>query len=159
MKPTIESIPLVAEQKQPEGDAGDNNDPVIQDISFNTSLSRYEILSIKKKNRTKSLRRLQKLRKLSTSAGSNSSNAFVVDASKGSINLMIQQLKAYIFEIYLYKSNEEDANFGNDSQKLLQEINKQKIPDSRVQFLFDFEAFFNHICRDIYLKITYDAQF
>ena len=71
---------------------------------------------------------------------------------------MIQQLRANVFDIDLYKAIQEDANFGTDIQKLLQANKKQNIPDSLAQFLFDFKAFFNHICLDIRLKKTYDTK-
>lgn len=71
---------------------------------------------------------------------------------------MIQQLRVNVFDVDLYNAIEEDANFGIDIRKLLQPINKQNIHDSLVQILFNFEAFFNHICWDIQLKKTYDAQ-
>lgn len=81
---------------------GGNPKPVIQDYSSNTSLSQKEILSTKRKNPSKALRRLQNLRKLSTDTkSSNSYSASLADTSEGVVNLLIQLLKANIFEVEL----------------------------------------------------------
>lgn len=55
---------------------------------------------------------------------SNSSNASLADTSEGSVNLLIQQLKANIFEVYLLNSIKGDAQIGTDIQKMLVELNK-----------------------------------
>lgn len=90
----------------------------------------------KQKNHTGALRRLQKLHKLSTSTrSSNSYNASLADVSEGSVNLLIQQIKANIFEIDILNAIKEEAQLGIGIQKLLTEINMQKIPYSMVQFL------------------------
>lgn len=121
--------------------------------------SREEILAMKKRNPIEALRRLQNLRKLSNKTNSlNSSNAFVTDVSDGSVNLVIQPLKANVFNDGLFKAIDRDVKLGVDIQKLTLEINKQRIPNSLIQFLFEFEALFDHICRDIQLRKTYDAQ-
>lgn len=71
---------------------------------------------------------------------------------------MIQQLKDNVFDIDLHKAIEEVVKFETNIQSFLQEINKQRIPDSLVQILFVFKALFIHIFRDIPLKTTYDAH-
>lgn len=56
------------------------------------------------------------------------------------MDLLIQQLKANIFEVDLLNSIKGDAQIGTDIQNLLAELNKQRVPNPMVQFLFKFEA-------------------
>lgn len=57
-------------------------------------------MAIKKKNLEEALRHLQKLCRLSTKTNSsNSYNVLVVDVSESALNLMIQQIKANIFDV------------------------------------------------------------
>ncbi|CAI8584315.1 unnamed protein product [Vicia faba] len=77
------------------------NDHMIQDTSFNISLSREKILVIKKKNPLEALRRLQKLRKISASIGS--SNTSVTNAFEDCVNLMFQQLRDNVLTLISIK--------------------------------------------------------
>lgn len=45
-----------------------------------------------------------------------------------------------------------------DIQKLLVELYKQRVLDSKVQLLFEFEAYFNQVFWDINLKKTYNTR-
>ncbi|CAI8598094.1 unnamed protein product [Vicia faba] len=144
---------------QPEANKGEKTNSTVTNLSSNTSLSQEEILAIKNKNHIEALRRLQKHCKLETRfKSSSSSNAPVSDESYGSVNLMIQQLRVIVFDVNLFKAIEEDANFKTDIHKLLKEINKQRILDSTIQFLFEFKDLFNHIYRYIQLRKTCDSQ-
>lgn len=79
------------------------------------------------------MRRIQKLCKLSTDTrSSNSSGALLGDVSEGSVNLLIQQLKVNILEVDLLNFIKGDAQLGIDIQKLLVELNRQRVSDSIV---------------------------
>lgn len=54
----------------------------------------------------------------------HSSDSPLVDTGNDAINLLVQQLKANIFEADLLVTIEEDANLMNDIWKLLVELNK-----------------------------------
>ena len=85
----------------------------VHDSMSNTSLIQEEILSLKRKNPIESLKRLQKLRKVSIgSKSSHSSDAPLADIENDSINLLIQQLKANIFEVGLLNDIEGDTRLG-----------------------------------------------
>lgn len=116
-------------------------------------------MAIKRKNQIEALRILQKLCKLSIDTrSSNSYDASLGDAGEGPLNLLIQQLKANIFEVNLLNAIEGHTQFGIDIKNLLAELNKQRVPYSMVQFLFEFEAYFDQVCRDINLKNTYNNR-
>lgn len=67
------------------------------------------------KNPSDAFRRLQKLRMLSTNKrSSNSYDVSLADASQGSVNLLIQELKANIFETNLFNAIECDTQLGID---------------------------------------------
>lgn len=90
-----------------------------------TSLSQIEIIALKRKNPTKILKRLQMLRRLSMDTKSaHSSDSPLDDTGNDAINLLVQQLKANIFKADLLIDIKEDANLGNDIQKLLAKLNK-----------------------------------
>lgn len=133
--------------------------PIIHDSSSNTSLSQEEILALKRNNPTKALKRIQKLHKFSTgSRSSQSSDALLADIGDNSMNLLIQQLKENIFKVYLLISIEGDAQLGFDIRTLLVDLNKHRVSDSMVQFLFEFEAYFDQVFRDIDLKRINNAS-
>lgn len=83
-------------------------------------------------------------RLLTGTRSSHSSIDSLADASEISVNLLIQQLKANIFEFDLLNAIKGDVHLGTNIQKLLVELNKQKVPDSMVQFLFEFKAYFEY---------------
>lgn len=84
-------------------------------------------------------------------------DASLADTGEGTMNLLMQQLKAYIFKVDLLIAIEGGAQFGIDIRKLLIELNKQRVPDSMVQLLFELEAYFDQVCLDIKLKKTYNT--
>lgn len=153
--PNVETVPT-EEKDQPTIVEENQAQPIIHDSSSNTSLGQEETLAIERKNPTESLRRLQKL--LSLSIGSRSSHfsdASLADVGEGSMNLLMQQLKANIF----LNAIKKDTQIGFEIQNLLVELNKLRVPDSMVQFLFEFEAYFDQVCRDIKLNKTYNNRF
>lgn len=67
-------------------------------------------------------------------------------------------MEANIFEVDLLNAIKGDARLGDDIQRLLAELNKQRISDTLVQYLFKFEAYFDQVCKDIDLKLTNNSQ-
>lgn len=92
------------------------------------------------------------------SKSSQSSDASLADTGDDLVNLLIQQLKANIFEFNLLGAIEGDARLGTSIRTLLAKLNQHRVFDSMIQFLFDFEAYFDQVCRDINLKRTNSVQ-
>lgn len=74
------------------------------------------------------------------------------------MNPLIQKLKANIFEADLMNTIEGDAQLGIDIWRLLDELNKKWVSDSMIQFPFEFETYFDQVCKDIDLKQTNNAR-
>lgn len=157
--PNIKIVPTEKEN-QPATVTEKQAHPVVHDSPSNTFLSQEEILDLKRNNPIGDLKRIQKLCKLSIgSKSSQSSDASLADISNDSVNLLIQQLKANIFEVDLLSAIEVDTQLGTDIQTLLDKLNQHRVSNSMVQFFFDFEAYLDQVCRDTDLKITNNTKF
>lgn len=130
--PNIEIVP-VTENDQPNNRQPKQTQADVHDSMSNTSLSLEEILALKIKKPTKALKRLQKIRKLSTrSRSSHSFDASLANNGNDSINFLIQELKANISKVDLLNAIEGDARLGDDIKSLLAELNKQQMYDALV---------------------------
>lgn len=70
------------------------------------------------------------------------------------VNMLFEQLKPHVFGVDLFKAIKKDTFIEFDIRHLLKQLGNHKLPDSLIQFMLDFEPFFDHICMDVRLKQT-----
>lgn len=64
------------------------------------------------------------------------------------ITLLIQQLKAKFFEVYLCKTIKENPFIISDIKDFLKKLNGQDLPDPTVDFVMEFEPFLSQITQN-----------
>lgn len=66
--------------------------------------------------------------------------------------MLVEQLKAYAFCVDLFQALEQDPSTKSDIGMLLKKFSGQKLPESTVPFLIDFEPLFDRICHYVVEK-------
>lgn len=126
MAPTEPTNPLspqnldIQQNQAPSTTAGEGT-------SHNT-LTLEEVLSMKQQNPAETLRKLQKLRQVSTEVHPSSSTAMPTPEMDASITLKLQQLKNYLFEREVLAVVEEEEALRLDILKMLDELDQHKLP-------------------------------
>lgn len=67
-------------------------------------------------------------------------------------SMLVQQLKANVFEEDLFKTINESSSIESDIRDLLKQLSDQDLPNPIVDFVLEFESFLNQISHKMKMK-------
>lgn len=143
--PAITEVPFSTTSAIAHSQAGDSSFK-----TFSTSFNYEELEITKEKDHVEFLRKLMSNQSIS-SIGKSPSSLIVLGCgiSDDPLTLLVQQLKAKVFEAYLSKTIEEDPFVVFELRDLLKQLSGQDFPNLTICFILKFESFLDQITPNI----------